>query len=357
MRRIHRSLRPIPVMRALPAPVSRSRLLPVLFVALAIPLAAIGAQRPLPRELQPLNGVYGTCIRPNELYPSANTSTPPIARIIPGREMVIVGENGRWLRVFANTDTEDRGDSDRPEFGSENHAHPISGWMINKGVVTSKTPNGDLILFGAADALEEQASLPNPIPNSAEEARLLYKRVVLMFPQSRWTPEAMYRAADIRWQLQKADASTLPSAHAREPFLRQLMDENEMRAVEKYFPNTKWADLAAFDMIDNKLCGDWNGSEKCPEKESDYYLQYVKQYPTSPKASEALYDALWRQAAAGDMWAEDGNPKRAAQDRDHARAILANMQEHFPDSSYTARAASVIYKIDQGIMVYGSSQD
>jgi hypothetical protein len=135
------------------------------------------------------------------------------------------------------------------------------------------------------------------------------------------------------------------------------MDEDEMRKVMKYFADTKWAGMAAFDLIDNKLCGDWQGSEKCPEQETDYYLKYADEYPASPNAPEALYDALWRQAAAGDMWAADGNGKRADEDRGHAKAIFDRLQQKFPDSAYAARAASLIYKVDQGIPVYGSSRE
>jgi hypothetical protein len=167
----------------------------------------------------------------------------------------------------------------------------------------------------------------------------------------------MYRAADIRWQIQKADASTLPSAHEKENYLREQMDEDEMRKVIKYFAGTRWADLAAFDLIDNKLCGDWQGSEKCPEQETTYYLKYVDEHPDSPNAAEALYDALWRQAAAGDMWTADGDRKRADEDRGHAKAIFDRLQQKYPQSAYSARAASLIYKIDQGIAVYGSSRE
>jgi outer membrane protein assembly factor BamD (BamD/ComL family) len=135
------------------------------------------------------------------------------------------------------------------------------------------------------------------------------------------------------------------------------MDEGEMKKIEKYFPNTRWADLAAFDLIDNKLCGDWQGSEKCPEQETNYYLQYVDQHPNSPKAGEAYYDAIYRQAAAGDMWQADGDGKRADEDRGHAHAIFDRLQQKYADSSFTARAASLIYKVDQGIPVYGSSRE
>jgi hypothetical protein len=306
----------------------------------------------------PRNGTLATLVREANLYANPDDSGDgPIADLLPGRELVVAERNGKWLRVFANTDVPDTRQSDRPVFGSETEAQPISGWIVDKGIVDTNTPHGDLVLFGAADNLEQQAAVPDPPPHIAEEARLLYRRVVVMYPQSPWVAEAMYRAADIRWQIQKLDASSLPSAHEKENYLREQMDEDEMRKVMKYFAGTKWAGMAAFDLIDNKLCGDWQGSEKCPEQETDYYLKYADEYPASPNAPEALYDALWRQAAAGDMWAADGNGKRADEDRGHAKAIFDRLQQKFPDSAYAARAASLIYKVDQGIPVYGSSRE
>jgi hypothetical protein len=332
------------------------RLIPASILLAAIAASAV-AQRPLPRQQLPKNGTLATIVREGNLYANPDDSAGPIATIVPGRELVIVERNGKWLRVFANTDAPDTRQADRPTFGTENEAQPISGWILDKGMVDVNTAHGDLILFGTADNLEQQAAVPDPPPNLAQEARLLYRRVVIMYPQSPWVPEAMYRAADIRWQIQKADASTLPSAHEKQSYLREQMDEDEMRKVEKYFSQTRWADLAAFDLIDNKLCGDWQGSEKCPEQETDYYLKYVDEHPNSPSAAEALYDALWRQAAAGDMWQADGNGKRADEDRGHAKAIFGRLQQKYPDSPYTARAASLIYKVDQGIAVYGSSRE
>ena len=317
---------------------------------------AMGQNR-LPKYPMPRNGTLATLVREANLYANADDTAGPIATIQPGRELVIAEKNGKWLRVFANTDPPDTRESDRPEITDSSAAQPISGWMLDKGIVDINTPHGDEILFGAADEAEQQAAVPDPPPHVAEEARLLYKRITTMFPESPWVGEAMFRAADIRWQLQKADASTLPSAHEKQNYLRELMDEDEMKKVEKYFPGTRWADLAAFDLIDNKLCGDWQGSEKCPEQETNYYLQYVDQHPNSPKAAEALYDAIYRQAAAGDMWQADNDGKRADEDRGHAHAIFDRMQQKYPDSSFTARAASLLYKVDQGIPVYGSSRE
>ena len=327
----------------------------LLLIAFTVPAFA---QKPLPPAKMPRNGTLATLVREANLYANPDDSSDgPIADILPGRELVVGERNGKWLRVFANTDVPDTRQADRPVFGSETEAQPISGWILDKGIVDINTHNGDLVLFGTADDLEQQAAVPDPPPHIAEEARLLYRRVVVMYPQSPWVAEAMYRAADIRWQIQKVDASSLPSAHEKENYLREQMDEDEMRKVLKYFPGTKWADMAAFDLIDNKLCGDWQGSEKCPEQETVYYLKYVDEHPDSPNAAEALYDALWRQAAAGDMWQADGNPKRADEDRSHAKDLFNRLQQKYPQSAFTARAASLIYKVDQGIPVYGSSRE
>ena len=98
----------------------------------------------------------------------------------------------------------------------------------------------------------------------------------------------MYRSADIRWQLEKADVSSRPSSRERESYLREGMEEKYMKEVIKKFPGTKWADLAAFHLIDNKLCGDWQGSSKCPVKESEIYEKYATEHPQSPAVAEAL---------------------------------------------------------------------
>src|SRR5580700_10247051 len=320
-------------------PIFVMRLVIATFLLLAF-AAPTFAQKPLPPVKMPRNGTLATLVREANLYANPDDSGDgPIADLLPGRELVVAERNGKWLRVFANTDVPDTRVADRPVFGGETEAQPISGWIADKGVVDINTPHGDLVLFGAADNLEQQAAVPDPPPHIAEEARLLYRRVVIMYPQSSWVAEAMYRAADIRWQIQKVDASSLPSAHEKENYLREQMDEDEMRNVIKYFPRTKWADLAAFDLIDNQLCGDWQGSEKCPEKETGYYLKYVDEHPDSPEAAEALYDAAWRQAAAGDMWQADGDAKRADQDRNYAKGVVTRMEQKYPDSAFTSRAA------------------
>ncbi|MFZ0664028.1 MAG: hypothetical protein WAM66_15170 [Acidobacteriaceae bacterium] len=316
-------------------------------------------QKPMPAQQALKNGPRATLVREANLYIEPQESAQRVSVIMPGREMVIVERSGRWLQVFANIDSlgGQEQDANAPTMGGGSEVVPLSGWMLNKGVIDSNTPHGDQILFGEAVSKEDAASESHPPPKAALEARLLYMRVVEMFPKSPLTPEAMWRAADIRWQLQKADADTLPSAHEKASYLREQMDENEMKDVEKYFPHTKFAALAAYDMIDNKLCGDWQGSEKCPEKEADYYVKYAQEYPDSSRAPEALYKAAWRMAAAGDMWTADGNAGRAKDDRKNAADLAGLLETKYPKSEYAALAADVVYKMQSGIPVYGSERE
>lgn len=319
------------------------------------------AQKPMPPPQALKNGPRATVIRDTNLYVQPDESAGRLSVVMPGREMVIVERSGNWLRVFANIDSlsshSDDDDANTPSIGGGSQVVPLSGWMLNKGVIDPNTPHGDQILFGEAVSKEDAASQSHPPPHAALEARLLYMRVVEMFPKSPLLPEAMWRAADIRWQLQKADADTLPSAHEKASYLREQMDENEMRDIEKYFPHTRWAAFAAYDMIDNKLCGDWQGSEKCPEKEAEYYAKYAQDYPDSPRAPRALYNAAWRLAAAGDMWTADGNDGHAKDDRNHAADIAQQLETKYPKSEEAALAADLIYKMNSGIPVYGSGRE
>jgi hypothetical protein len=175
-----------------------------------------------------------------------------------------------------------------------------------------------------------------------------------MFPNSPLVPEAAWRAADIMWQLQKSDASTRVSARERDPYLRDQMDEDELRKVIKYYPHTRGADLAAFELIDNKLCGDWQGQAKCPEKESEFYEKYAAEYPDGPRTAQALYQAVYRQAVLTDMYGADGDGKRSAEARNHARELAARLKDKFPQTDSAWRAAALVYKLDEGIAVYGN---
>ena len=57
--------------------------------------------------------------------------------------------------------------------------------------------------------------------------------------------------------------------------MREQLDDDEMKKIIKFYPHTPQAARAAYAMLDNKLCGDWQGQPKCPEKETDYYEKYA----------------------------------------------------------------------------------
>jgi outer membrane protein assembly factor BamD (BamD/ComL family) len=229
--------------------------------------------------------------------------------------------------------------------------------MLGKGVVQASTPNGDRILFGEAVDSEDQASQRHGRRGAAQDALRLYYRVYDLFPNSPVAGESLYRAADIRWQIEKADVMSRPSAHERDAYLRQGMNEDFMREVMKKFPGTKWADLAAFHLIDNKLCGDWQGSSKCPEKEAGIYEKYANEHPQSPAVAEALYDAAWRFSTLIEIYKTEDQPKKSEESRTKALALAQKVATQFPQSDWGARAQRLLYLIQQGVPTYGNAQE
>jgi hypothetical protein len=307
--------------------------------------------------VKPMAGPRATALRVTWLYITPDKSAQKVDRVQVGREMVVAEKSGPWMRVYANTDIEEEHTSDQPIFGAAETPPPISGWMEAKGVVVEDTPNGDLVLMGAAANQEAEANDPRGPANAARSAHLLYRRLAEIFPNSPLAPEAAWRAADILWQIQKSDFSALPSAKERDPYMRNQMDEDSLKKVIKLYPHTRQSDLAEYDLIDNKLCGDWQGSTKCPEKEAEIFEKYAAEHPDSPRAARALYEATYRQAALSDMYGADSSDKKQEEAHNRARDLAAKLKDKFPQSDYTWRAAALVYKLDQGVPVYGIDRD
>ena len=309
-----------------------------------------------PKPPGPSLGPKATVIRITNLYVAADTTSSRMAEISPGREMVIVERNGPWIRVFANTDEQTSKAEDAPIFGHDAAEVPISGWMQAPGVVSVDTPKGDLILFGAAASQETDALLPHAPQSVAQAARLLYQRMADLFPQSPLAAEAAWRSADIRWQLQKADVFSLPSAHEKDAYLREQIDDEELKKLKKAYPHSKWADLADWDLLDNKVCGDWQGAPKCPEKEAELYEKYAQEHPESPRAAEALFNVVYRRGALHDIYSANGDDKKAADAKARGVTTAATIAAKYPQSDYAARAASLVYQLEQSIPIYGSDR-
>jgi outer membrane protein assembly factor BamD (BamD/ComL family) len=320
--------------------------------------AAIAQKNPKDTRSGYDRSARATLVHPAIVYVAADDSAQHVAEVTPGHEVVVIERNGAWVRVFANTDIPDeQADDQKPEFSADETVTPASGWIHDKGIVTPATANGDAILYGTAANFEEQAEQPHAPKDAAEEAHLLYRRVADYFPNSPLAAEAIFRAADVRWQIDKADISTLPSAHEQEAYLRPQLYEGEMQRVMKLYPASKFAALAAYDLIDNKLCGDWQGLPKCPEMEAVLYERYADRYPDSPKAAEALYNATYRQGVLVEMYTVQDEKKRSEQAAANAVGLAAELKQHYPQSDYAARAASIAYRVQQQIPVYGNDRE
>jgi outer membrane protein assembly factor BamD (BamD/ComL family) len=183
----------------------------------------------------------------------------------------------------------------------------------------------------------------------------LYRRVYDMFPSAALAGEALYRAADIRWQIDKADVQSRPSAREKEAYIRQGMDEQSMKQVMKKFPDTKWAQLAAFHLIDNKLCGDWQGSSKCPDKEAEIYEKYAKEHAESPAAPEALYNAASRRAALIEIYKTEEQTKKSEQSKSQAIGLAQQLVSQYPQSDWSSRGQMLLFLLQQGVPTYGNA--
>ena len=284
--------------------------------------------------------VRATSIRTAAIYLSPDATSAKLAEIDRGREVIYLETSNTWVHVEANL-TEEK---------------TVTGWVEGKGLVQSNTPDGDKILFGEAVDSEDQASQSHGRRYAAQDAMRLYAEVAELFPQSPLAGEAMYRSADIRWQLEKSDQASLPSAKEQDPYLRRGLDDDYFRKVMKKFPDTKWAYLSAFHLIDNKLCGDWQGQSKCPAKEAEIYEKYAAEYPQSPAAAEALYHAAYRWAALIEIYKTEEDAKKSDEARVRALAVAQKAIAQPPQADWSARARRLLYMVQQGIPAYGNGE-
>jgi outer membrane protein assembly factor BamD (BamD/ComL family) len=282
----------------------------------------------------------GAILQPAIIYVAPDTSSARLGEVSRGREVVVLETSRDWAHVEANV-TEER---------------TVTGWVLDRYVINASTPNGDRVLFGEAVDSEDQASQRNGRRDAAQDAMRLYAEVAELFPSSSLAGEAMYRAGDIRWQIEKADVMSRPSAKEQDPNLRASIDEDEMKHVMKKFPGTKWADLAAFHLIDNKLCGEWQAQSKCPTKEAEIYENYAKDHPQSPALAEALYDAAWRWSALIEIYKSEDQQKKSESAKAKATDLAQRVASQFPQSDWGARAQRLLFFIQRGIPTHGNAQ-
>jgi hypothetical protein len=289
---------------------------------------------------------HGTVISESTLYVSPDPTAQKLGRVTRGRDIFLMDhtmvDGKAWSHLLAVVDV----DIERQT------AREISGWVPSTVVITTSTPNGDQIIFGEAVDSESQAEQRGGRKHAAEDAMRLYYRLYEYFPSSPLAGEALWRAADIRWQLEKADVMLRPSSREMDPNLRVPMDEENLKLVIKKFPHSKWADMASYNLIDNKLCGSWRGETKCPEKESELYEKYAREHPQSPKAAEALFNAAWRQGALVEMYRAGREQDKGEKARRKAVELAQEIAARYAEGDWKPRAMELSYALQQGIPTY-----
>jgi hypothetical protein len=295
----------------------------------------------------------GTLVHEESIRVSPSTDAAKLGEAERGHELVVLDTSTGWVHVEAILRAPSR-DRDTDE---EDEGKTITGWVLGKALVSTSTPDGDKIIFGEAADSEDQASRRRGRRDAAQDALRLYYRVYDLFPNSPLAAEGLYRAADIRWQMERNDVLTRPSARERDAYLRGQIDEEWMKLVIKKFPGTKWADRAAFHLLDNKLCGDWQGASKCPDKEAEMYEKYVSEHEQSPDAPEALYDAAWRRSALIEIYKTEANQKKSEESKNRALGLAQKIVTQFPQSDWSLRAQRLIFYIQQGVPTFGNAAD
>lgn len=284
--------------------------------------------------------IRATTIRVMPLYLAPDTSSAKLGDVDRGREVIYLETSKDWVHVQANL-TEEK---------------TVTGWVQSKGLIQSNTPDGDKILFGEAVDAEDQATQRNGRRYAAQDAMRLYGEIYELFPQSPLAGEGMYRSADIRWQIEKADVMSLPSAKEQDAYLRRGMNEDYFKKVIKKFPGTKWAYLAEFQRIDNKLCGDWQGQSKCPQKEAEIYEKYANEYPQSPAVAQALFQAAYRWSALIEIYKSEEELKKSEDAKNRAIADAEKAIAQPGQNDWQPRSRRLLYMVQQGIPTYGNSQ-
>src|SRR6266481_4674855 len=176
---------------------------------------------------------HATLVREATLYVSPGSTSEKLVRVERGRDLIIlertnIDGNQPWVKVYVTlVDLE------------KERVRELTGWVPMKGVIATSMPSGDQITFGEAVDSENQAEQRGGRKGAAQDAMRLYYRLQEFFPNSPLAGEAMWRSADIRWQIEKSDVMRRPSARELDPDARTPIEDEFMKQVIKKFPHSK----------------------------------------------------------------------------------------------------------------------
>jgi len=264
-------------------------------------------------------------LAPATLYLSPDKTSAKVGQVRPGMGIGIQSTSGNFVQIFAGA----------------------SGWIENHGYVTLDNPQAPELIFGAAVGYENQAETLSGQDEAARDAARLYLSIYSDFPASTRAAEALYRGAEIPWEVK---LSEMP--RRRTPEERQFPDDAMLRRVESKFPGTPWAARAAYQLIiEHFTCGDWTEKPQCVEKEIGQYKDYLGKYPSGPYSAEAAYDALYRAGIAWTLYSRPGahqNPGKADQYKRQVAQEADAIARNYPGTDWAAQAALLAFKVGRG---------
>jgi hypothetical protein len=273
-----------------------------------------------------------TLIREGTLYSKPSSGSDQITPLPRGSELTVAERNGppdnMWLKVMV------AGKQGEPA---------REGWVQSNALVTASTQNAEEIAYGEAVNSEHEAERRSGRRSAAEDAARLYGWTAETFPGTPLAGEALWRAADIDWQIARSRG-------------RKPIDESGMKEVIAKYPNTKWSDLAAYEMIENQLCADPTAQASCAEKNAGVYEQYARQHPQAARAPEALFNAAQQSGLLADIYRVRADKDRSAAAKKKALALAQELANENA-SEWKARGADLLYKLQQNIALYGLEQE
>jgi hypothetical protein len=289
---------------------------------------------------QPLPATPGitraVAIETSPIYLTPDATSAKVGQALPGRDVSVLGHSGHFVQVLADAPQGPPGETG------------IAGWMPDHGLVPLTQPNADEIILGKAFELERRAEAYPDQRDTAKSAALLYYRVYDDFPSSPLRAEGLFRAADIKWQLDERD---MPAT--KDPSTQRFPDESMLSKVEHTFPHTVWAARAAYDRLDPRLaCGDWIEKPNCAEKAAAVYRSYVDHYPDGPRTAEAYFRLVYALGASSWLYGEQGKHPDQGKAKHYRKLALETVQEalkRFPGYDWTARAELVQFELQQGL--------
>ncbi len=262
------------------------------------------------------------------IYLSPDATSTKVGAVRPGMLLGIQSQAQDFLQIFSG-------------------AAGVSGWIPKYGYVRLDNPQAPEVLFGAGAEQEALAESRSNEDQAANDAAQLFLSIDEYFPASARAAEALYRGAEIVWELKLSEEPP----HT-DPAMRQFPRTELLRRVISKYPKTPWAARAAFHLIVTHFtCGNWFDKPDCIGKEIHQYDNYVKKYPRSPRAAQAAYDAIYRAGIAWTLYRQRtkvGNEEKAEQYQAEVAQRAAAMQAAYPNTDWTARAALEAFTVAQG---------